>query len=328
LLSSGTSVIYNYTPGWDTNFSFLVGGPFIQSATLSQGSTFFYTASTSLGALVPSTNIPIDNNQYAAISATLAYNTPMNTDYEPTVMLKLAGSAPYTVAMNGNWDSDEAQTWSGTTSNGVIPMTYVGPVTMLVTGAQDANENPGGTSALGFTVAGLPYVAGVTVSQGGTVYHIDSWPPFTGNGCCLPATSPVIGANNPVAMDVGAHFDIHFSQPMNTNIKPAIQALYKNGGPFYKWSNPGWEADSETFGVDSDASFPADLQAGDSVTLAISGAFDAGNRPMTGNPVIVSHMNGTSNGGRKDDWAPTPNPGPDTYHVFQVATALRFGDFV
>jgi hypothetical protein len=333
-LNVGPSNWFGYEPGWDNHYSFLVGGPYVQGVTLSQGSTVFYSASwptTQQGAppsgpLNNPVNIPIDANYGNTVSMVLSFSESMNTSMGPTIGFLAGGPTIFPGNANGQWISDETDdnpitTWTGITQANVIPITYIGPVTLQVSGEEDTSLNLGGTeppTSVGtnkyfqFTVAGLPYVAGVTVSQQATPYYSDNWPAYTGVGCCLGPLSII--SNNPVGIG-DITLDIHFSQAMNPTAVPTVNVRF--GGDQEHFVNIGtWSADLQTYTVSSASSIISPQRAATPGVLWISGAMDAYKRPMNGSPVTVSHpANLQANG---NNWIPQPNSGPDTLHGFQV----------
>jgi hypothetical protein len=119
---------------------------------------------------------------------------------------------------------------------------------------------------------------------------------------------------------MGLHFDIHFNNPMNTQVNPTVTAHYfsgnKSGGNFVNWSNQHWE-DNQTFGFDADATLANDTYAGYSVALSITGAVDAQHKgsdaAMDGDPKTIAY---TVNG---KEWHGFEGV-IDHYHIFQLGT--------
>ena len=220
----------------------------------------------------------------------------MDMTVSPVAAFGLAGGSQFSTTLTGQWNG---QIFSGVCPANTIPITYIGPVTLLVSGAKDASGNPmstippnatpGPSSAYQFTIAGLPYVQGTTITSQGKVVFADGWAPYSGIGYNLVPAKPIISSNDPANFG-GIHLDIRFSQPMNTTAVPTVTANFSNGNikPLPAGS---WSMNRETYSIDTPSNFITTQEAGNSVTLSISGGRDAAdNRPQDGDPETVDHL--------------------------------------
>ncbi len=203
-----------------------------------------------------------------------------------------------------------------------------------------------------FQVSTFPraYVQGVTVSQNATPIYQAQWPlapppsptvEMIGTPTPYPVTilanAPTVNTNVPALFGVGTHFDFYFNNPMNVNptMVPTVEALFyvkSTPTPVSTWIFPvgSWGLDGQTYSADAPSTLITTSEAGDSVTLSISGAKDANNRPMDGDPHTIAYqlktgydLNGWAGFEAEADTAnaffittptptftPTPNPTP------------------
>ncbi len=150
-LSDGPLTWYGYDNQIpDGHYHFMVGNPYVQAVSLTQGDTNFYSAywpSPSTEPLSVTANVPLDNDG-AGISMALSFSEAMKQARNPSVFFNVAGNIQFQANVVGQWLTDEygdAETWVGNAYPAPIPITYVGPVTLEVAGVTDTNGNPGGT---------------------------------------------------------------------------------------------------------------------------------------------------------------------------------------
>ena len=326
--------------------------PYVQSVSLSMGATQYYSASwpvtaqstTILGSLVTSSNYPVFNSPVNGVSIVVGFNEDMDQTSNPSINFLLAGGVSLVINDQGMWVTNGANksriyTVSTRALDDFVPDSYVGPVTLQISGAKDLlgqqiNPAPATIAALvsdfssqvwvnsvsqnpvtfsnpdtnfAFNVAGLPYVQAVTILQAGvtTPNYADSWPPYAGTGvtCCLGPLQVFINNVGEGYADVA----LNFSQWMNTQVSPTVLTIFSDGTTVIN-GDGYWENNKETFHTTISAELVNQQDAQESVTIAVSGALDADQNPMNTNPSVVQGISSQV----------TPSTDSDISHVFKI----------
>ena len=338
--------------------------PYVQSVSMLQGLNAFYGASwpltpqsaTILGNSFASTLAnSLNNNNGQGLSLAVQFSEQMDSGTTPTVSFAFTDGSTTTVTGNGGWTpTSNPQVWGINTQAGIIPASYIGPVTIQISGAKDlagnlinpmpqtiAVRNSNGTPWVNSVTnqpvpqgpdmnfvfqVGFPrsFVQAVTISQGGSPIYQAQWPTtpssttttINGHPVTILANAPTVNTNVPAQIGIDTHFDIHFINPMKTSIQPKVEAHFPPSGGVVALKG-NWGTDNQTWTADEPPGFITTLAAGKTISLVISGAEDADSKPMDGDPKTIAYLLPTGKG--LTGWI-ADDPGvSDVYHSFQVA---------
>ena len=125
--------------------------PYVQSVSILQGLNVFYGAAwpvTAQSEKILSNSFAstllnsLENNNGNGLFISINFSEKMDPAFAPVISLQFSNGSISTVTAAGSWTSSpEVQTWGVNTQAGIIPQSYSGPVTVLISGAKDLAGN-------------------------------------------------------------------------------------------------------------------------------------------------------------------------------------------